>query len=493
MLLRPRSTRTQVWSIYRSLVDRFPACREDLRVAVLGVIEGERTHWKQLPEEDLQEIERLHHALEDASLAGRLRQHVGRMVFGQERSDLSALAAELLTSRETLESVWTLITSGNAAGSWDLGIALARLDAEEILLKQILRIPGCGRDRRVIAAYLTEASALRHDKAWLDTWIDRIPMSCQEDADLVIDLTWRCTPTDAGARRLARILSGPHAESEQLPLLGYGSWSVDLPSESFALLASRLITGSLQQRAVATILVEHRITRQPDEKGIPALNAIMLRLALDGEIASSEGIENHCWSQIASEFVASHTRDITRVIFQECTRTRDRYWSLRRSSAEKVLRKCIEADPSGVWLEMIPYLEEKGSAFGVGIPEDLLEEFDHQSVLEWIAALPATRATRLARMLPLQEIRPGSLAEAILGCYGNIDRVAGEFHCAYLSGGWVGDASTHWDSLAERLDQFAYATSATKAKDWAASTARDLRRMAEKERAREAEEQIRDR
>jgi hypothetical protein len=61
----------------------------------------------------------------------------------------------------------------------------------------------------------------------------------------------------------------------------------------------------------------------------------------------------------------------------------------------------------------------------------------------------------------------------------------------YVSGSSYGRLSAHWKTLADRLKDVAGRTSLPKLRTWAVDASRRLRRMAERERRSEEEEDLR--
>jgi hypothetical protein len=84
-----------------------------------------------------------------------------------------------------------------------------------------------------------------------------------------------------------------------------------------------------------------------------------------------------------------------------------------------------------------------------------------------------------------------TLASRLLGVYGDIEKVGNTFFSEYVSGAWSGSSADHWNDLAARLAEVASRTSLQKLKRWAVDAARSLREMAERDREREEEEDIR--
>ncbi len=62
---------------------------------------------------------------------------------------------------------------------------------------------------------------------------------------------------------------------------------------------------------------------------------------------------------------------------------------------------------------------------------------------------------------------------------------------AWATGSWWGEASTHWDQIADALSHIAETSTKREVRTWAAGAARRFRKEAGQERKREAEERVR--
>jgi hypothetical protein len=111
----------------------------------------------------------------------------------------------------------------------------------------------------------------------------------------------------------------------------------------------------------------------------------------------------------------------------------------------------------------------------------------------WIAENPDERAATMARLISTNLSTDETLASRIIGEYGDNEQVARAFFAEYMSGSWWGPASEHWDELAHSLEQVSARTALSKLRRWARNSARSLRKMAERDRQREEEEDLRGR
>jgi hypothetical protein len=114
-------------------------------------------------------------------------------------------------------------------------------------------------------------------------------------------------------------------------------------------------------------------------------------------------------------------------------------------------------------------------------------------VSAWVAEQPEERAAIIARLASKDMSTDQTLTSRLLAEYGDNERIGSSFFSAYVSGSWWGSASSHWDQLAEALDAIADRTALPKLRRWATDHARSLRKMAERDRQREEEDELRGR
>ena len=199
------------------------------------------------------------------------------------------------------------------------------------------------------------------------------------------------------------------------------------------------------------------------------------------------------WKEVAITIVADHPGEIAAAILREQADRESGTWFAEHSEAAGVLLKCVEQDPRGVWQAIQRYLSSPagGYTFSIGFPRGVLERMPADDIGPWIAEQPKERAAMIARLASKDMSTDATLASRILGEYGDNERVASAFFSEYVSGSWSGPASAHWDQLADSLEEVAGRTALPRLRRWAANSARSLRRMAERDRQREEEEELR--
>jgi len=202
---------------------------------------------------------------------------------------------------------------------------------------------------------------------------------------------------------------------------------------------------------------------------------------------------SYYWKEVAHTIVADHPGEIAAAIFREQADRESGTWFAEHSQAASVLHACVEQDSRGVWRAMQPYLSSSVGAyrFSIGFPRGVLERMPADDVKAWIVEQPEERAAMVAQLRSKNISTDATLTSWILGEYGDNERVARAFFSAYMSGSWSGPTSVHWEQLADSLEEVAGRTALPKLRRWAADSARFLRRMAERDRQREDEEELR--
>lgn len=149
----------------------------------------------------------------------------------------------------------------------------------------------------------------------------------------------------------------------------------------------------------------------------------------------------------------------------------------------------------GVWRSLEPQLSSKVGAymFSIGFPRGVVERMPPEQVIAWVDADPDERASMVAKLASKNFANDDTLASRIVGTYGDRDDVASAFFSEYVSGSWSGPASAHWEQLATSIEEAANRTKLPKLRRWATDAARSLRQMAERDRQREEEEDLRGR
>ena len=491
IMLRYSALSDCVASLFTTLRESYPGSREVLRRRLARLIDKNREFRNELTPELLADIEALHKQFEDGSIGGRLQQYVGPAHWGeQERPDLTAIAQKLLEDLDALKANWVWLTSGDAGEAWRLGEALAAADADSALAEYLPDIPDGGPDNRLICGYLQAKRADLGDD-WFNDWVGTQQAKDPVNALMLIEVAWRCNATDYLAGVVTDLIRTVDISPNAVGQLGYGLWVEQLGTEAFLNLV--LATKERGHEDTAVCLLKRRIKAKPEEA--ETHSDLALELVLMPNLIKSSQMLNFYWKELAMPLVQSHACAIATAIFaaQADRQSGDEYWTVKYSEALPVLNACVEADPAGCWQELAGYLDSKESAvfFSIGFTKGLLDKVPVDNVLAWVAENPAERVKRLARLASKDLSSDELLTPRLLSEYADIEDVGNAFFSEFWSGSWSGPSSVHWDELAGTLEKVAGSTQLPKLRNWATDSARSFRNMAEEERKREEEEELR--
>jgi hypothetical protein len=394
---------------FNELREAYPKSRDLLRKQVAEVIRRNR---ERLSPKHLRTLERLHAQFEDASLGGRLRQHVGLQPWERDgEPDFSSLAAELLAPPEALAREWSWLTSGEAAGAWELGTALAGADPHAELAEELPGFPGSGRDLRVVCGYVAA-----HRKTLGDGWYERWVLTQfgrePQPLGLLLEVAWRCGVTERVATQVAELLHATRLSPALVGQLKYGDWTHVSADALQSLLRAMIDTG---HGKTAISMLHGRMEHSDAET--EHWQPMAMELVKDPDLIRSREMPNHYWQKVAELTVADCPRDIAAAIFRAHAQREERPegWRLRRERAVvDVLLGCVNRDPAGVWQELIPYLSPAREAmwFVSGFPAGVIERVPTDDVLAWIAVAPRPQERPEGWRLR----RERAVVDVLLGC-----------------------------------------------------------------------------
>lgn len=489
MRLREPSVRDLVARFYDAIRAAYPEAREPLRRIVASIVHDERTHWKELSDEELGVLEALHARFEDSSLGARLQQHVGQAAWDQEEQvNLKPLAEELLSAPEALAEHWPWLTSGDASDALRLGEALAEVDAEGGLAEILPVLPGGGRDLRLLCGYIRIRRQALGDE-WYDDWIASQIAQDPKLIDLLFEVACRCGTTEAIANMVAAVLRSEQVSPQVVGQLSFGRWGENLAIGVLQNVLRAMADNGHRKTAIGILRCRMKANSVELERWKP----LALALVTASDLIRSRHTTSYHWKEVANIIVADYPQEIAAAIFREQADRRLGGWFAEHSEAAGVLLACVKKDPRGCWQEMQPYLSSPTDAyrFSIGLPRGVLERMPPDDVVAWIAEQPEDRAAMMGRLTSKSMATDGTLASRIIGAYGDSERVARAFFSDYVSGSWSGSPSSHWEQLAQSLDAVAGRTALPKLRRWASDSARSLREMAKRDRQREEEEDLR--
>jgi DNA polymerase III delta prime subunit len=492
MLLREAPVRETAAGYFDAVRTAYPDSREPLRRFIDDVIRKEKKYWKGLSPEEISELDGLHRRFQDLSLGARLQEHVGEPPWDEEKPrDLRPLATEILSTPNALEENWPWLTSGDAAAAWSLGAAIAAMEGPVAGLASTMPLlHDAGPDMRLLCGYISARRQTLGDgwyEAWVTSQFDRVP----KPVALLFEVAWRCGATEPVARMIAATLRVEHVDHAVVDGLRYGSW-VDTTAADVLELVLRAMAET-GHRATAVEILSDRMKSgsDPNERWLP----LALVLSTAPELIRSGYAVSYHWRAVAETLLGAHSEEVAAAIFREQADRESGCWFAQHGDAESVLLACAEHAPAGVWRAMVPYLSSPTIAyrFVIGFPVGVLERMPHSDVMAWVAEDPEERAATLAKVASKDVSSDETIASRVLGEYGDNRRVASAFFSAFITGMWRGSHSAHWDELAEKLDAVVSRTALAKLRRWASDSSRSLRRMAEDDRQREEEEDLRGR
>lgn len=488
MRLREPSVRDLVAKFYDAIRAAYPEAREPLRRIIASIVHDERTHWKELSDEELGVLEALHARFEDSSLGARLQQHVGQAAWDQEKqANLKPMAEELLSAPEALAEHWPWLTSGDASDALRLGEALAEIDAEGELAETMPVLSGCGRDLRLLCGYIRIRRQALGDE-WYDEWTASQFARDPKPIDLLFEVARRCGTTEAIANMMAAVLRSEQVSPQVVGQLSFGRWGENLAIDVLQNVLRAMADNGHRKTAIGILRYRMKVNSAELERW----KSLALELVTTSELIRSSQTTSYHWKEVANAIVADYPQEIAAAIFREQADRRLGGWFAEHSEAAGVLLACVKKDPRGCWQAMQPYLSSPTDAyrFSIGLPRGVLERMPPGDVVAWIAEQPEDRAAMVGRLTSKSMATDDTLASRIIGAYGDSERVAREFFSDYVSGSWSGSSSSHWEQLAKSLDAVADRTALPNLRRWASDSARSLREMAKRDRQREEEEDL---
>jgi hypothetical protein len=324
---------------------------------------------------------------------------------------------------------------------------------------------------------------------WYDGWVASQIERDPKPLALFFEVAWRCGATESVASMVAEMLRSEKVSPHLVAQLAFGRWGENLAVGVLEkVLRAMADTG---HRETAIGILAHRMKSNSEEA--ERWEPLALELVTASDLVRSGQMTSHYWKEVANTLVADHSGEIAVAILREQADRESGIWFAEHSEAAGVLKACVEKNPSGVWQAMKPYLSSLigASRFSIGFPQGVLERMPLGEVRPWIAERPEERATMIAKLTTMNMSSDETLASQLLNEYADNERIASAFFSAYMSGSWWGPASSHWDQLAEALDAVADRTTLPKLRRWASNHARSLREMAERDRQREEEEELR--
>lgn len=488
-LLRDAWARPSVRRLFESVLSAYPNAREPLRRAISSLVKAEREHRKELSQEELAELDALHAHFEDSSLKARLKQHVGEPRWESDKqADLRPLAKELLESFASMSEVWPWLTSGEATYAWYLGEALSEEDPHKAFFDFALSLNDTGRDLRILCGYVAAWRRKLGDE-WFDEWFKSLLEQRPRPLDLIFQVAWRCGATAATAQCLADILRTDIVPPEIVGQLEFGMWGEGLAPDVLEQVFRAMVDSG--HRATALAVIEHRLKAQPGE--LNRWRQMALELVTAQDLIRGHQMTSYYWKELALKLAPEFPGKISEAIIRSHSDRSAENWFLDYSEAEEILIACLDRDPSTVWTTLLAEILSKDEAFllSIGFPRGVVDRIPQALVLGWIGQRPDKRAPIIARLANKDLSSDNTLAARVLGEHGDSDEVANAYFSEFVSGAWSGPSSAHWDEIGTELKVVAGRTGLPKLRNWAEKASSNFHEMAERDRQREEEAELR--
>lgn len=470
----------------RAIIERFPDGREEVRRSIASTIDLLARTGRDRALKG--QIETLEAEFVDQSFAGRLKKFIGNPAYNvhEPTDDVRALAREACADPSHLDANKDWLRSNDARGGWLLGVALAEIDSRERMLKQLVALAGRGEGGPMLSAYLMRR-AKDHDNEWLEDVLDQLAAGTPEEEELSLDVTARTPGSERGAVRMKGMVERHRVPERRFASLAFGPWPLEVPAAALSALIMSFPRSETFSLAGAAMLGSR--AGRDDPEATASLEPLLLNYATRVEVIRSRSQVEYQWQLMARALLPAHAREISAAIFACQLPHED--WFIEHSGAGEVLGQCVDADPAGVWDALVPHLEsDEAALFVIGFPDFVVPRMPAGDVLAWIAVDPERRGVTIARLLP-GVADDASLGARIADRFGHIRGVSGALFSSLISGGFWGPASQRWKEEALAMDKVAAETKLDGTRRWARGAADSLRRMAEQERGREAEEEVR--
>ena len=485
-LLLNETAREQLMTVIRTLSARFPALRTKLHKVIAEFLDAERNLIKRATATELEPIQALKDDLRDRTLNGRLREAVELWPSDVAAPIPTTLVADLLANASTVADALLWLTSGEATRTWDLGAALGAADQQNVLLAPVTAFAIRGNDLRFVGGYLVGRQRVL-GVAWLEDLLDE-KSDDTPDVGLVVEVTWRALSTGRAAQRIVRLARRGLLQGHHAGQLAFGPWSSEIPESSFRDVVS-VFMDEPAFHAAAIAMLDHRLEVHKEEWG--DLAEFAARAVSTIALIRSSGMTAFHWGRVATRVAKERASDVAGAILDAAAVRDLQSWFVGHHEAARILDICVATDPTGVWERLRPHLEDydQASRFRVGFPRGLVDRLPRQSILDWIEESPTVRAPTIAR-LANGGLRTGDIWCELLRRYGSAADIGNVIFSTYVSGMWSGSASEHWLSLAGNLEQETLAPFDPAVRRWAKASIEKLKRLAEQDRSREAEEEL---
>lgn len=405
---------------------------------------------ERLTPDQLEKLRGLISWLEGSDLGSNLRSLVGPEgeykvtdEDSEEREQLKGLVREVLAQADVLEEQLDWLTSPQARFSGVFGFELGRMDLEKRWLASLVERARHGEGSFLLSSYLRGIEA-RGETGWLQELLDEWTASEQGPASVVLETTWRSTPTKRGANRIITLVDKGWLDPTLLSHLGYGGWTAGLPLDDFRAIFERLL-GSSHETMVdhAAFILLSRIEQHRDE--VDSLSDLAWKF-LDRAVPLPDnryGSRMHDLEEITRFYAPRDPERLVRAILK-------RVWDhdevfLGSDPLMRMLEHATRAAPERIWNIISAELLKRDMAayrLKMALGNWYVHLIPEAVLLKWAADHQPHGPRVTAALAPVGSVPLNSLARNLLIQYGAADEnVGSQLYGNFRTGSWTGPYS----------------------------------------------------
>ena len=474
--IEPISTR--VIDLLRDF-SRDQSLKETVVEALVSILHFDRTA---LPLTTVKSLEELRQNLTESSYHDRLRRYAGLKLLEDNFTEdgtytdephptLRALASEALMMPHVLEGELSWLVTEDAKNGFQFGALLGKDDANLALwtmLKNAWLNAGAERTDYFLGGYLS--GLFNRDPVRWEITIREL-FVVVDATDEILGLVWRSGMSDAVARELLARCEAGRLEPRRFRLLVYGGVVRSLPLDVLISIVTKLSSGTDTQDVDAALeLLQSRLRmNSEDVSELLALLAVVLSHPFfvrgSEEANKFDNMRDYRWTE-GAKTLAKHSPERGLALAVLCLQTFGSEGSITDrilSQTPDFLDSALEQWPVELWhvisqqlrpkfdrrtFRLLQWLRGRRNLGRSEAPSGL-ELIPPQIVLDWVAGDPASRAWLIAEHSPPVLSRPSepkTLARLVLEHYGDQVEVRRALHANFMSGGFWGPASAHFQS-----------------------------------------------
>ncbi|MFQ5853148.1 MAG: hypothetical protein ACE5JU_21525 [Candidatus Binatia bacterium] len=403
-----------------------------------------------LTQNQLEKLNSVISVLEGPDSGSRLRSLIGpesdynvTQESTEERQQLKDLIEEFLAKPEVLNEQLTWLTSPQAKFSGVFGFELGKIDLEKRWLLPFVERARYGDGVFLLSSYLQGIQA-RGETDSVQQLLDEWTASEQGLAPVVLETTWRSSPTKRGADRIISLVDKGWLDPNSLGTLGYGGWTAGLPSEEFRAIFERLLVSSQDETIEhAAFILLSRIEKHKDE--VDPLSELAWKF-LDRAVPlpRDRNVSVMYYLEEITRFYASE--DPKRLVRAILKRVRDHdEVFLDSDPLMRMLEHATRATPERIWgIIGRELLTRDMTAYRLTLALNnwYVRLIPEATLLKWAADHRPHGPRVLASLSPVGSVPLDSLARKLLIQYDDADEnIGSQLYANFRTGSWSGPYS----------------------------------------------------